>query len=156
MRADVSNEDSLPEKHSDLALKLIGLLGFEDPLRPQVPAAVAECRTAGIRVIMITGDYPGTAQNIAHQAGLANSDNVITGPDLEKLSDAELATKAKEVGVFARVLPEQKLRIVNALKANQEVVAMTGDGVNDAPALKSAHIGIAMGRARHGRGPRSC
>jgi len=141
----VSNKDKLPENHSELGLKLVGLLGFEDPLRPNVPAAVAECRTAGIRVIMITGDYPLTAENIAWQAGLANFDNIITGPDLERLSDTELATKAKEVGVFARVLPEQKLRIVNALKANQEVVAMTGDGVNDAPALKSSHIGIAMG-----------
>jgi Ca2+-transporting ATPase len=140
-----TDKDKFPENHSELRLKLVGLLGFEDPLRPNVPAAVAECRTAGIRVIMITGDYPSTAQNIARQAGLANSDNIITGPDLEKLSDAELAMKAKEVGVFARVLPEQKLRIVNALKANREVVAMTGDGVNDAPALKSAHIGIAMG-----------
>ncbi len=141
----VSNEGRLPENHSELGLKLVGLVAFEDPLRSNVPAAVAECRTAGIRVIMITGDYPLTAQNIACQAGLANSDNIITGPDLEKLSDAELATKAKEVGVFARVLPEQKLRIVNALKANHEIVAMTGDGVNDAPALKSADIGIAMG-----------
>jgi Ca2+-transporting ATPase len=140
-----SNGNKLPDTHGDLSLELIGLLGFEDPLRPNVPAAVAECQTAGIRVIMITGDYPATAQSIARQAGLANFENVITGPDLEKLSDEELATRAKEVGVFARVLPEQKLRIVNALKANLEVVAMTGDGVNDAPALKSAHIGIAMG-----------
>jgi Ca2+-transporting ATPase len=140
-----SSDNKLPDKHGDLSLELVGLLGFEDPLRPNVPAAVAECQTAGIRVIMITGDYPATAQSIARQAGLANFENVITGPDLEKLSDVELATQAKKVGVFARVLPEQKLRIVNALKANLEVVAMTGDGVNDAPALKSAHIGIAMG-----------
>ena len=111
----------------DLALELIGLLGFEDPLRPNVSAAVDECQTAGIRVIMVTGDYPATAQSIARQAGLANCDNVITGPDLDNLNDAELATQAKSVGIFARVLPEQKLRIVNALKANQEVVAMTGD-----------------------------
>ena len=139
------NCDKLPDIHSDLDLELVGLLGFEDPLRPDVPAAVSECQTAGIRVIMITGDYPVTAQSIARQAGLANYENVITGTDLEKLSDQDLATQAKRVGVFARVLPEQKLRIVNALKANLEVVAMTGDGVNDAPALKSSHIGIAMG-----------
>ena len=135
----------LPDAHADIALEFLGLLGFEDPLRPTVPAAVAECRTAGIRVVMITGDYAVTAQSIARQAGLANCENVITGPELGALSDEDLAVRAKEVGVFARVLPEQKLRIVKALKANQEVVAMTGDGVNDAPALKSAHIGIAMG-----------
>jgi len=136
---------ALPAAHGDLALEFLGLVAFEDPLRPTVPAAVAECRTAGIRVVMITGDYPVTAQSIARQAGLANSENVLTGSDLEAISDEELAARAKNVGVFARVLPEQKLRIVKALKANQEVVAMTGDGVNDAPALKSAHIGIAMG-----------
>jgi len=141
----VSNTDRLPEKHGDLALELVGLLGFEDPLRPTVPAAVAECRTAGIRVVMITGDYAATAQSIARQAGLDNTESVITGPELQSMSDADLATRANGVGVFARVLPEQKLRIVNALKANREVVAMTGDGVNDAPALKAAHIGIAMG-----------
>ncbi len=135
----------LPETHGDLALEFVGLLGFEDPLRPPVAAAVAECRTAGIRVIMITGDYPATAQHIARQAGLANYDAVISGADLESLSDEDLAKRIEGVGVFARVLPEQKLRIVNALKANGEIVAMTGDGVNDAPALKSAHIGIAMG-----------
>jgi Ca2+-transporting ATPase len=138
-------KDQLPAAHGDLALEFLGLLGFEDPLRPTVPAAVAECRTAGIRVIMITGDYALTAQSIARQAGLANCENVITGSDLESISDEDLATRARDVGVFARVLPEQKLRIVKALKANQEVVAMTGDGVNDAPALKAAHIGIAMG-----------
>ena len=138
-------KSDLPAQHGDLALKFLGLIGFEDPLRPTVPAAVAECRTAGIRVVMITGDYAVTAQSIARQAGLANCENVITGNDLQALSDEALAVRAKEVGVFARVLPEQKLRIVEALKANHEVVAMTGDGVNDAPALKSAHIGIAMG-----------
>ena len=136
---------SLPDAHADVALEFLGLLGFEDPLRPTAPAAVAECRSAGIRVIMITGDYAVTAQSIARQAGLANCENVITGPELQQLSDEELAVRMKHVGVFARVLPEQKLRIVNALKANLEVVAMTGDGVNDAPALKAAHIGIAMG-----------
>jgi Ca2+-transporting ATPase len=140
-----SSQEKLPTAHGDLGLEFVGLLGFEDPLRPTVPAAVAECRTAGIRVVMITGDYPLTAQSIASRAGLANCENVITGAELATLSDDELAARAKDVGVFARVLPEQKLRIVQALKANQEVVAMTGDGVNDAPALKSAHIGIAMG-----------
>ncbi|MEI7437882.1 MAG: cation-translocating P-type ATPase, partial [bacterium] len=136
---------NLPEAHHDLSLELVGLLGFEDPLRPTVPAAVAECQAAGVRVVMITGDYPTTAQSIARQAGLANCERVISGPELDRMSDAELARQIRDVQVFARVVPEQKLRIVNALKANREVVAMTGDGVNDAPALKAAHIGIAMG-----------
>src|SRR5215472_9388326 len=137
--------ERLPEEHHDLTLELAGLLGFEDPLRPTVPAAVAECQAAGIRVVMITGDYPQTAQSIARQAGLANFEAVITGPELDRMSEEELARRIEQVQVFARVVPEQKLRLVNALKANQEVVAMTGDGVNDAPALKAAHIGIAMG-----------
>ncbi|MEI6515240.1 MAG: cation-translocating P-type ATPase [bacterium] len=136
---------TLPAEHHDLDLELVGLLGLEDPLRPTVPAAVAECRDAGIRVIMITGDYPATAQSIARQAGLSNPEAVITGPELDTMPDAELAIRIKTVHVFARVVPEQKLRIVKALKANREIVAMTGDGVNDAPALKAAHIGIAMG-----------
>ncbi|MDO9172796.1 MAG: cation-translocating P-type ATPase [bacterium] len=136
---------SLPEAQHDLNFAFVGLLGFEDPLRPTVPAAVAECRAAGIRVVMITGDYPATAQSIARQAGLENCEAVITGPELNGMSDEELARRIRDVQVFARVVPEQKLRLVNALKANREVVAMTGDGVNDAPALKAAHIGIAMG-----------
>jgi P-type Ca2+ transporter type 2C len=136
---------TLPQEHHDLDFELVGLLGFEDPLRATVPAAVAECRAAGIRVVMITGDYPATAQSIARQAGLENCDAVIAGPELDAMSDQELAQRIRDVQVFARVVPEQKLRLVTALKANDEVVAMTGDGVNDAPALKAAHIGIAMG-----------
>ena len=135
----------LPAEHHGLDLDYVGLLGLQDPLRPTVPGAVAECREAGIRVIMITGDYPATAQSIARQAGLSAPERVITGPELEGMSDEDLAGRIKDVQVFARVVPEQKLRIVKALKANREVVAMTGDGVNDAPALKAAHIGIAMG-----------
>ena len=136
---------ALPDEHHDLSLELVGLLGFADPLRPTVPGAVAECQAAGVRVVMITGDSPATAQSIARQAGLARCETVITGPQLEQMSDGELARRVLDVQVFARVVPEQKLRIVNALKANDEIVAMTGDGVNDAPALKAAHIGIAMG-----------
>lgn len=135
----------LPDAHHDLSLELVGLLGFEDPLRPTVPGAVAECQMAGVRVVMITGDYPATAQSIARLAGLTHCDTVISGAELARMSDEELARRVSQVQVFARVVPEQKLRIVNALKANNEVVAMTGDGVNDAPALKAAHIGIAMG-----------
>ena len=144
-REAVTRQGSLPEEHHDLSLELVGLLGFEDPLRPTVPAAVAECQAAGVRVVMITGDYPATAQSIARQAGLASCETVISGSELDRMSDEELARRIRDVQVFARVVPEQKLRIVNALKANGEVVAMTGDGVNDAPALKAAHIGIAMG-----------
>jgi Ca2+-transporting ATPase len=110
-----------------------------------VPAAISECYSAGIRVVMITGDYPETARNIGRQIGLKHSDEIITGPELSAMDDAALQKRAASASIFARVMPEQKLRIVNALKANGEVVAMTGDGVNDAPALKSAHIGIAMG-----------
>jgi P-type Ca2+ transporter type 2C len=141
----VTTPGSLPEQHHDLSLELVGLLGFEDPLRSTVSDAVAECHTAGIRVVMITGDYPLTARSIARQAGFSNCEMVISGPELDGMSDEILATRIKDVQVFARVVPEQKLRIVNALKANNEIVAMTGDGVNDAPALKAAHIGIAMG-----------
>jgi Ca2+-transporting ATPase len=140
-----SRHENLPDRHHDLSLELVGLLGFEDPVRPTVPAAVAECQAAGVRVLMITGDYPTTAQSIAKQAGIANADRVVTGSELDAMSDEDLAQRVRSVQVFARVVPEQKLRIVNALKANQEIVAMTGDGVNDAPALKAAHIGIAMG-----------
>jgi Ca2+-transporting ATPase len=135
----------LPDSPSALPLRFLGLVGLADPLRPEVPAAVAECRSAGIRVVMITGDYPATAQDIARQAGLVNHAMVVTGPELDTMSDRELTARIGDVQVFARVVPEQKLRIVSALKANGEVVAMTGDGVNDAPALKAAHIGIAMG-----------
>ena len=135
----------LPEDQADFSLEFVGLLGFEDPLRTNVPAAVRECRAAGVRVVMVTGDYPSTAQSIARQAGLLDCERVITGAELDGMSDEELTRRIAGVQIFARVVPEQKLRLVNALKANHEVVAMTGDGVNDAPALKAAHIGIAMG-----------
>ena len=136
---------AFPTEQCSLALEFLGLVAFEDPLRSNVPAAVAECRTAGIRVVMITGDYPETARSIARQAGLSDQQDVITGQQLATMSDSELAQRIRGTQIFARVVPEQKLRIVTALKANGEVVAMTGDGVNDAPALKAAHIGIAMG-----------
>jgi Ca2+-transporting ATPase len=135
----------LPEGHHDFTFEFLGLIGLADPVRPAVADAINECYTAGMRVIMITGDYPGTAQNIAEQIGLASLSEVITGPQLDNMDDTELQRLIKKVNIFARVVPEQKLRIVNALKATGEIVAMTGDGVNDAPALKAAHIGIAMG-----------
>jgi Ca2+-transporting ATPase len=139
------NDEPPPEDHHDIDFRLVGLLAFEDPLREAVPAAVRECHAAGIRVVMITGDYPVTAVSIASRAGIANPQLVLTGPELGAMSAEELARRIPGVNVFARVVPEQKLRIVEALKANGEVVAMTGDGVNDAPALKAAHIGVAMG-----------
>jgi Ca2+-transporting ATPase len=127
------------------AFTLNGLVGLADPLRASVPGAVAQCRSAGIRVVMITGDHAATACTIATGAGIAAGD-VLTGADLEAIDDAQLAERLKTVTVFARIMPEQKLRIVQAYKAAGEVVAMTGDGVNDAPSLKAAHIGIAMGQ----------
>ena len=135
----------LPDEQRGLPLEFVGLVGLADPVRPSAPAAVQECYRAGIRVIMITGDYPVTAQNIATQIGLRDSTAVITGLELDAMTDAELRRRVRGVNMFARVVPEQKLRLISALKAEGEVVAMTGDGVNDAPALKAADIGIAMG-----------
>ncbi len=139
------NETEIPENQTHFNLQFKGLLGLEDPIRPEVPQAIKDCHTAGIKVIMITGDFPTTAKSIASQIGLPDDGVIMTGEELKNLTDEELKNKIESVTVFARVVPEQKLRIVNALKANQEVVAMTGDGVNDAPALKAANIGIAMG-----------
>ena len=136
---------SLPEIQHDFDFEFVGLIGLSDPIREEVPGAVAECYQAGIRVIMITGDYPVTATNIAREIGLKNHASVINGSELQEMSEDELCRRISDVNVFARVIPEQKLKIVNALKRNGEIVAMTGDGVNDAPALKSANIGIAMG-----------
>ena len=142
-RADASQP--LPQDQRAIPLQFIGLVGLADPVRPSAPAAVQECYRAGVRVVMITGDYPVTAQNIAAQIGLEDSHQVITGADLDQMSESELRQRVESVNIFARVVPEQKLRLVTALKARGEVVAMTGDGVNDAPALKAADIGIAMG-----------
>jgi len=143
-RASAPSEIARSETPRDFPFKFLGLVGLADPLRATVPAAVGECRAAGIRVIMITGDYPQTARAIAAQANLEDG-NILTGAELEGMSDANLKERVRSTAIFARTMPEQKLRIVNALKANGEVVAMTGDGVNDAPSLKAAHIGIAMG-----------
>jgi len=137
--------ESLPGEQHDFEFECIGLAGLADPVRPTVPDAVQECYAAGIRVVMITGDHPHTAQSVARQIGLRAPDEVLTGVELEQLSDAELRRRVHTANVFARVAPEQKLRLVQALQATGEVVAMTGDGVNDAPALKAADIGIAMG-----------
>jgi Ca2+-transporting ATPase len=139
-------EGPLPDDPGTYPFRWLGFVALADPLRPEVPAAVAQCRRAGIRVVMITGDYPGTALAIARQAGIAAHERVLTGADIRALDDAGLVDAVKRANVFARILPEEKLRLVQALKAAGEVVAMTGDGVNDAPALKAAHIGIAMGK----------
>jgi len=135
---------TLPSQSHDFDFELLGLLGLEDPIRPSVPAAIQECRTAGVRVVMITGDYPVTAARIAREIGLPSGGSM-TGAELEAIDDRSLAGRLGALSVFARVVPAQKLRLVNALKSAGEVVVMTGDGVNDAPALKAAHIGIAMG-----------
>jgi Ca2+-transporting ATPase len=134
-----------PALQHDFEFRFIGLIGLADPLRENVPAAVARCRAAGVRVVMITGDHPRTARAIAAQAGIDGS-RVLTGPELAVLDAATFANEVARCTVYARVSPQQKLAIVDALKGRGDIVAMTGDGVNDAPALKSAHIGIAMGR----------
>jgi P-type Ca2+ transporter type 2C len=138
-------EAQLPRKQHDFDFEFLGLVGLADPVRPGVARAIGECYSAGIQVVMITGDYAGTAANIGRQIGLRNPDQCITGPELDSMDDDELRQRVRTTSVFARVVPEQKLRLVRAFRANGEVVAMTGDGVNDAPALKAADIGIAMG-----------
>ncbi|MDE1892495.1 MAG: HAD-IC family P-type ATPase [Betaproteobacteria bacterium] len=135
----------IPSKQHDFDFEWVGLVGFHDPLREEVPVAVAECHRAGIRVIMMTGDHPHTARTIAHQAGIHHA-QVLTGEELNHLDRNSLKQNLHTVNIFARVTPQQKLLIVETLKQQGEIVAMTGDGVNDAPALKSAHIGIAMGK----------
>jgi Ca2+-transporting ATPase len=135
----------LPEKQDEIEFSFIGMVAFEDPIRPEVPMAVQECHQAGIKVIMITGDYPATAKSIANQIGLEENSSILTGSELASMALGELQDKIRSTNVFARIVPEQKLQIIQALKANGEIVAMTGDGVNDAPALKAADIGIAMG-----------
>tara|TARA_R110002096_G_scaffold46676_6_gene124796 strand:+ start:5414 stop:8137 length:2724 start_codon:yes stop_codon:yes gene_type:complete len=140
-----SGESSLPACLKK-SLTLVGLVGLIDPPRPEAKNAVAECQAAGIRVKMITGDHKGTAESIARQLGIQDCNQVLSGADLDRMNDAELASEALQTGVFARTSPEHKLRLVQALQALDKTVAMTGDGVNDAPALKRADVGIAMGK----------
>ncbi len=130
----------------EFPFRMVGLLAFEDPIRPTVRAAVEEAHTAGIAVKMITGDYPETARAIGRQAGIDDGADVVTGSALSRLDEANLTRVVGASSIFARVQPEQKLLLVRALQARGEIVAMTGDGVNDAPALKAADIGIAMGK----------
>ena len=136
----------IPAKIAETKLKLAGLVGLADPPRESVREDILNCQRAGVRVVMITGDNGITAASIARQVGIANSENVITGDELDGMTDEQLRSRVLDVSIFARVVPEHKMRIVKAFKENGEIVAMTGDGVNDAPALKHADIGIAMGK----------
>ncbi len=137
--------ETWPARQHDFDFTFVGLVGLLDPVRPEVAGAIAECKAAGVRVVMITGDYPSTARAIATEVGI-DAAHVMSGAELAAMDDAALQRVISDTSVFARVTPEQKLRLVNAFRRAGEVVAMTGDGVNDAPALKAAHIGIAMGR----------
>ena len=141
----IKQDDSWPNAINDFSFEWLGLVGLKDPLRPEVPIAIKQCHDAGIRVMMITGDHAITAQAIASQAGIPSS-KTLSGTEITQMSDNALQVAVKNVCVFVRIKPEQKLRLVKALQSNREVVAMTGDGVNDAPALKAAHVGIAMGK----------
>ncbi|MFM6980704.1 MAG: cation-translocating P-type ATPase [Micrococcales bacterium] len=144
-KASWPRDKELPENVAEFDLSLQGLACLYDPVREGVPAAIAEAKSAGVRTVMITGDYPGTARAIANEIGLDTGGGIITGEELARLNDVELALRIRTVNVFARMIPEQKLQLIRALKANGEIVAMTGDGVNDSPALRAADIGIAMG-----------
>jgi Ca2+-transporting ATPase len=141
----LGTSSALAEEQNEYDFRIAGLVAFEDPLRPSVPGAVAQAREAGIAVAMITGDHASTALAVARQAGIDVAQRALTGTQIAQMDDAALADAVRTVRVYARVLPEQKLRLVEAFRRNGDTVAMTGDGVNDAPALKAAHIGIAMG-----------
>lgn len=143
--AEGASQDVMPDKRENVSYKFLGLVALADPVRREAASAVKLCREAGIRVVMITGDYPETARRIGIEVGL-DSERVVTGEEFETMSSAEQGEAIKTISIFSRVAPSHKLMIVDALKRNGEVVAMTGDGVNDAPALKAAHIGIAMGK----------
>ncbi|MBX6343221.1 MAG: HAD-IC family P-type ATPase, partial [Thermomicrobiaceae bacterium] len=135
------------DRHRDIAdLDILGLVSFVDPPRPEVRAAITECAAAGVRVVLLSGDHPRTALAVAEAIGLDHRGRVVSGGEIEQADDAELARLSRSATVFARVLPGQKYRLVRALQAQDEVVAMTGDGINDAPALKAADIGVAMGQ----------
>jgi Ca2+-transporting ATPase len=138
-------KQDLGEQLEQFEFEFVGLLAYSDPLKAGVTEAVTQCHEAGIKVMMITGDYPATALSIAREIGLENTTEVLTGEQLASMDDQQLALNLGKVRVLARMVPEQKLRVVKALRSMGEVVAMTGDGVNDAPALKASHIGIAMG-----------
>jgi Ca2+-transporting ATPase len=133
------------EDELEVDLIFVGMFGMIDPPRPEVRDSVLKCKAAGIRPVMITGDHPLTARHIAQQVGIAENDRFITGQELDRISPSELAEEVKDISVFARVSPEHKLRLIDVYQNQDNIVAMTGDGVNDAPALKKADIGVAMG-----------
>lgn len=139
-----TKSSELPSLQKDLSFNFQGFLALEDPIRKEVPQAIQDCKRAGVKVVMITGDYPITAKSIGNQIGI-HDPTILTGQELDALTEEEFVKKIELIDIFARVVPEQKLRIVNAFTQKGEIVAMTGDGVNDAPALKAAQIGIAMG-----------
>lgn len=141
-----SSENEIPKEITDCNLTFCGLIGLADPPRDHVAQDIATCKKAGIRVVMITGDNGITAAAIARKIGMDHVDHIITGDELSQMSDEDLQRRVQDVSIFSRVIPEHKMRIVKAFRENGEIVAMTGDGVNDAPALKYAHIGIAMGQ----------
>ena len=145
-KMSVAAPADIPSAITDCTLTLCGLIGLADPPRETVKRDIEHCNRAGIRVVMITGDNGVTASSIAQKIGMLHCENIITGDMLESMSDAELCEQVKNVSIFSRVIPEHKMRIVKAFKQNGEIVAMTGDGVNDAPALKYADIGVAMGK----------
>ena len=136
----------LPDNQHDFEFAFLGLVALQDPVRPEVPEAVAQCHAAGMRVVMITGDHPATALAIAQKAGIASAaGSLLSGAELAAMDDTTLQARLKDTEVFCRIAPEQKLRLVQAFRSRGDIVAMTGDGVNDAPALKAASIGVAMG-----------
>ena len=143
--ATADGRPAWPASQHDFDFEFLGLVGLEDPPRPDVPAALAQCRAAGVRVLMMTGDHPATARAIARQVGLGERLTVLLGAEIEALDDPALRTRLATVDLCARLQPAHKLRLVTALRGAGEVVAMTGDGVNDAPALRAADVGIAMG-----------
>lgn len=134
--------NSWPANQHDFDFQFLGLIGLADPVRPEVPAAIKECDKAGVKVVMITGDYPSTAAAIGRKIGLPAETQIMTGAKIDRVQEGDLRCRIADTAIFARVLPEQKLDLVEAFKANGEVVTITGDGVNDAPALKAAQIGI--------------
>ena len=144
-RARFTVTEALPAEQHDFDFECLGLVGVRDPVRPGAADAVADCHRAGIRVVMITGDYAGTALAVAREVGIDTTHGAITGQELASMRDEEVAARVRSISVFARTGADQKLQLIRALKVNNEVVAMTGDGVNDAPALKAADVGIAMG-----------